>query len=80
MTKKITMQTRPKTAANPDCWVENRDDSSAPTAPTVKPKRLTIDIDPDLHSRLKVHCAQRDVRIADLLRQQIIATVAPVSD
>ncbi|WP_436717754.1 hypothetical protein U8335_13805 [Roseiconus lacunae] len=80
MTKKISIQTRPKAIASPDQWVENRNDTRESAAPAVKPKRLTIDIAPDLHSRLKVHCAQNDIRIADLLRQQIIATVAPVSE
>ena len=69
MSKQIKMSARPQPKPNADTWVETRAD--LPPPPKVKPKRLTIDIDPALHTRLKLHCVQQDVRIADFLRELI---------
>jgi hypothetical protein len=69
MSKQIRMSSRPKQNPHADSWVETSLPAAAARA--VKPKRLTIDIDPNLHTRLKLHCVQRDVRIADLLRDLI---------
>tara|TARA_R100000365_G_C2727770_1_gene58663 strand:+ start:131 stop:367 length:237 start_codon:yes stop_codon:yes gene_type:complete len=70
MSKKITMTARPKVKAEVDKWVETREPAVA-EKPTVKPKRLTIDIDPALHKKLKMNCVKRDIQIADLLRTLI---------
>ena len=70
MSKKIKMPTRAKPSPELDNWVETRQSPELPK-PTVKPKRLTIDIHPDLHKRLKISCVQRGIQIADLLRQLI---------
>ncbi|MEZ6150373.1 MAG: plasmid partition protein ParG [Pirellulaceae bacterium] len=71
MSKKVNISPRPAKSSEPDNWVESRvavvDDQ-----PRVKPKRLTIDIDPELHTQLKVHCAKNGVQIADWLRKLII--------
>jgi predicted HicB family RNase H-like nuclease len=69
MSKKIAISARPKAKQNPDLWVEKRD--SDDDRSSVKAKRLTIDIDPDLHMQLKVSCAQRGIQIADLIRTLI---------
>ncbi|KLU05868.1 hypothetical protein RISK_002500 [Rhodopirellula islandica] len=70
MNKKITMTARPKPKAELDKWVETREPVDA-VKPAVKPKRLTIDIDPALHKKLKMNCVKRDIQIADLLRTLI---------
>ena len=70
MSKKITMPTRAKPNPEIDTWVETRE-LPEPPKPTYKPKRLTIDVHPDLHKRLKISCVQRGIQIADLLRQLI---------
>ncbi|TWU49462.1 plasmid partition protein ParG [Rubripirellula reticaptiva] len=70
MSKKITMTARPKAKAEVDKWVETRG-STVAEKPAVKPKRLTIDIDPTLHTDLKVSCAIRGIQIADLVRTLI---------
>lgn len=44
-----------------------REQSPAYRVPTMK--RLTIDISADLHSAIKVSCAQRGVKMADAIRQ-----------
>ena len=68
MSKTINMSIRPKQNANADTWVETRTKLSPPPP---KPKRLTIDIDPTLHSRLKIHCVRQDIPIADFVRELI---------
>ncbi len=73
MSKQIRMTARPKTNTA-DQWVE----TSLPTAvdkTAFKPKRLTIDIDPELHTRLKLRCVRHDIRIADFLRELIEGTL-----
>lgn len=76
MSKQIKMAVRPQTKPQADDWVENRKQESTPESPK-KPKRLTIDIDQDLHTRLKVHCAQYGFRISDVLRLLIEVEVGP---
>lgn len=68
MSKRISMTARPKQNPAADNWVEKADPAAARPP---KPKRLTIDIDPELHKRLKLYCVQQDVPIADLLREMI---------
>ncbi|QDS91622.1 ParG [Roseimaritima multifibrata] len=70
MSKRITMSARPKPKPEVDNWVEMRE-SSIDVKPRTKPKRLTIDIDPELHTELKISCAKRGIQIADLLRNLI---------
>ncbi|QDS91676.1 hypothetical protein FF011L_04080 [Roseimaritima multifibrata] len=70
MSKRITMSARPKPKPEVDKWVEMRVPSTDVKSRT-KPKRLTIDIDPNLHTELKISCAKRGIQIADLLRRLI---------
>jgi hypothetical protein len=70
MSKKVTISPRPTKVPDSDKWVESRV-ASVDTAPRVKPKRLTIDIDPKVHTQLKVHCAKNGLQIADVLRNLI---------
>ncbi|MEO1619366.1 MAG: hypothetical protein AAFV88_26270 [Planctomycetota bacterium] len=64
MSKRIVIPTRTPKRPSADQWVNQKSESS----PKVKPKRLTIDIDPGLHRRLKVYCFNRDIVIANFLR------------
>ena len=68
MTKQINMSARPKQNKNVDTWVETR--SNLPPPPP-KPKRLTVDMDPTQHNRLKTHCAKIDVPISELMRSLV---------
>jgi macrodomain Ter protein organizer (MatP/YcbG family) len=66
MNKKVTIGSKPTAkdqAANVDDWVEHRNTESTET------KRLTIDIPASLHSRIKVDCARRGVKMAEEIRQ-----------
>ena len=59
-----TSRERSRTAAHPvaaDRWVKG----SASASATV---RLTIDIDRELHRRVRVHCAKSGERMADVVR------------
>ena len=69
MSKQVRLTARPKQNPAADTWVETRTEPAAARPP--KPKRLTIDIDPALHKRLKLYCFQQDVVMADLLRELI---------
>lgn len=55
-----TPTARPAAAPSAEEWVEHRNVETM--------KRLTIDIPASLHSRIKVSCAQRGVKMADEIR------------
>lgn len=73
MSKQIRMTARPQKNNTADQWVETS--LPSPIETMAKLKRLTIDIDPDLHTRLKLRCVRQDVRIADWLRDLIVTTL-----
>jgi hypothetical protein len=86
--KKVAMTAaRPRVAAPVDEWVQSRlgqDDERLPeavpeTAPAMREptKRLTIDIPAGLHRRLKLGATERDLNIADVIRD-LIAREFPV--
>jgi hypothetical protein len=86
--KKVAMTAaRPRVAAPVDEWVQSRlgqDDERLPEAvpdpvPALREptKRLTIDIPAGLHRRLKLGATERDLNIADVIRD-LIAREFPV--
>ena len=77
MSKTTTFGARPKRAevTNPaaaDAWVGKGTETPPAPAPVdaekLKPKRLTIDIEPSLHKRLKTKAAAEETTIADVVR------------
>jgi hypothetical protein len=56
--------------ATPDDWVRNAPAPEQPSAPAAQQatKRFTIDVPLELHSRIKVECARRGLKMADVLR------------
>jgi cellulose biosynthesis protein BcsQ len=61
---------KPSVPVTPDDWVRNA--SSQPEQTDRAPastKRFTIDVPLDLHSRIKVECAKRGLKMADVLRE-----------
>ena len=67
MNKKVTIgakpqQSRPAAVPDPDEWVRTGRAEPEPM------KRLTIDVPASLHTRIKVDCARRGVKIADEVR------------
>ncbi|QDV81392.1 hypothetical protein TBK1r_03070 [Stieleria magnilauensis] len=66
MSKKITFPTRHAGTASADKWVQQTNVDR--TMPKEKPKRLTIDLAPKLHRKLKLHCVTEDIEIATFIR------------
>ncbi len=62
MSKKIKFNAKPSARPSADQWVSEQ-------APSEALKRLTIDIPPGLHKRIKIHCASGDLKMADVLRE-----------
>jgi hypothetical protein len=60
--KKITFGVQPpaQPVVTPDAWVEHRTNERV--------KRLTIDLPESLHRRVKMGCAQRGAKMADVIR------------
>jgi hypothetical protein len=56
--------------ASPDDWVRSAPEPAAVTAlsPAEPMKRFTLDVPLALHSRVKVACAQRGLKMADVIR------------
>jgi len=66
MSKQISMEARPGTSPDAEKWVEQR--AAAPEPPPEKIKRLTVNLDAELHTRMKIECVKRDVQIAEFIR------------
>lgn len=70
--KKIPFAAKPQQATADD-WVNSRPTPSAPQpdepSRNETMKRLTIDVSANLHRRIKIHCAQREIKIADEVRR-----------
>jgi hypothetical protein len=74
MSKKIAFR-RPA-GGDADAWVASGAEVQQPatvTASQTAMKRLTIDIPADLHRRVKRECADRGVKMADVVRDLLLA-------
>jgi hypothetical protein len=61
MTKKVKFNAKPLARPSADQWVSDQ--------PSNEPlKRLTIDVAPSLHKRIKIRCASLDLKMADVIR------------
>ena len=65
--KKTVSFRRAEPAPSADAWVDAGADLKA-DAPVTPMKRLTIDIPVELHRRVKRECADRGVKMADVVR------------
>lgn len=74
MSKKISIPARAKSDPDTDKWVGQ---SPTKTKTSGKRKRLTIDLDPALHRKLKLYAVQNEIEIVTLVRTFIEKTVAP---
>ena len=55
-----------------DDWVQSTrpvDREAPPAGPTEAMKRFTIDVPVTLHTRIKMECARRGIKMADMLRE-----------
>jgi len=71
--KKVPFGAKPQ-APTADEWVNARPITQAAAQPeesvqSEAMKRLTIDVSASLHRRIKIHCAQREMKIADEVRR-----------
>ena len=76
MNKKVAFGTKPERSSAAelpaaDAWVQDRKGAAdTEPVPSREPtKRLTIDVSPELHRRIKVQCAQEGMNIADVIRE-----------
>jgi len=68
MSKTVTIAPKPTRTASQD-WVEHRKvpQERRPT------RRLTLDIDADLHGRMRIECVEKGLVMADVIRELIEA-------
>lgn len=69
--RRVTMSPRPEMPLSADVWVKQPGDHSIASAPKkeyVYTARLTIDVTPELRSRIKLAAFRRRITVADLLR------------
>jgi predicted DNA binding CopG/RHH family protein len=87
MPKEVSFSAKPKTNANVDNWVENREvpiseaepQIAAPEATTKEPsqpkiKRLTLDISEALHKKIKVKAVIEGISMVEMLRELLETT------
>ena len=66
--KKTVVFKRSSQSAPGDAWVGAGSDVGTPATPSSPMKRLTIDIPLELHRRVKRECADRGIKMADIVR------------
>lgn len=77
MTKKSGTSFAPPTSNKPiaDAFVRGAESRSIPATAVkdrvVRPVRITIDLAPELHRRLKIEAVNRNQRVADIVREWV---------
>ncbi len=61
MSKHIPIKARANKPTTADQWVDSKSGSSR-YEPKGPQKRVTVDIDADLHRELKIYCVTQDIR------------------
>jgi hypothetical protein len=64
-----TITFKPMRPTSAEEWVQSSRPPDRETAPFEPMKRFTIDVPVELHTRVKAGCAQRGVKMCDLLRE-----------
>ena len=88
--KTVAFKTPAKAPDPADAWVSDRRDTpelpqAAPPEPVAEEpgdepmKRFTIDVPASLHTRVKIGCAQRGLKMADVLREMLEREFPPES-
>lgn len=80
--KKIGLRTtRPTATDDADKWVESRvveTTAHQPDQPEQPKKKLIIELPHEMHSRFKAQCAERGVKMSDVVRDLINKAFPPV--
>ncbi len=69
-----------KRPASPEDWIESGNDSlarQAPAEPAKRTVRFTLDVDAELHSRMKIHCVRQGKPMSDVLRAVLAQEFPP---
>lgn len=76
MGKRVAIPTRPggERARAAELWVQQAEPPPRPATPM---RRLTLDLPEALHRRIKVDCAARGLKMADVLRTLLAAHYPP---
>lgn len=70
MSRKQVALRKPEKAANADAWINAvREEAAIRLVPQKKPTvRFTLDVDADLHTRMKIECVRQGRKMSDTLR------------
>ena len=70
MNRKSVAFKRPQMPASADAWVSQvREEATTPSPAAKKPTvRFTLDVDADLHIRMKIECVRQGKKMSDVLR------------
>lgn len=74
MTKKVTIGAKPNRPENLRLWEEEEARRKPRT------RRITFDIDADLHQRIRLDCVRRGVHLADEMRAIVSAAYSQKDD
>ena len=66
MSKKVEIPARPPKQPSAEDWISKNQGE-----PKVKPVRMTIELDPNIHRDLKIHCTIKGIWISELVRDLI---------
>lgn len=69
MSKKIQIPTRPPKQPSADEWIADKELPEEKS--TAKLVRMTVELDPNIHRELKIHCTMKGVWISELMRELI---------
>jgi hypothetical protein len=70
MSRKSVAFTRPQMPASADAWINQVREETAVRPPLEKKPtvRFTLDVDADLHTRMKIECVRQGKKMSDVLR------------
>ncbi len=70
MSRKSVAFTRPDKPASADAWISQvREEAAVPSPVEKKPTvRFTLDVDTDLHTRMKIECVRQGKMMSEVLR------------
>ena len=74
MSKKIQIPTRPPKQPSADDWIADK--GLPKEKSTAKRVRMTVELDPDIHRALKIHCTMQGIWISELVRDLITRELA----
>jgi len=70
MSRKSVAFIRPQKLASADAWINQAREEAAFNSPAEKKPtvRFTLDVDTELHTRMKIECVRQGKKMSDVLR------------